>query len=161
MTANPTERRINLGADGRLPELVLQEGTKSENVAASPRTTNPLVLVAVLSVSFGLSALMLLMDTETRRSESEQQAQARDELTLHYTQSIRRLEPYQEELRRALQFHNQGKYAEERRCYRIVLDLLHEEHRDNLKGLTGVHRGLTPPSDEHLELLLSQLLSDN
>ena len=122
---------------------------------------NPLVLVAVLTVSFGMSAAMLLMDTETRRSESDRQAQARSELTLHYTQSYRRFEPYQEELRRALQFHNQGKYAEERSCYRLVLDLLHEEHRDNLKGLTGVRRGPAPPSDEHLESLLSQLLSDN
>jgi hypothetical protein len=161
VTANPTERRINLGADGRLPELVLQEGTKAEQVPTASRGANPLVLVGVLAVSFGLSAVMLLMDTETRRSESDKQAEARAELALHYTQTHRRLEPYQEELRRALQFHNQGKYAEEHRCYRRVLDLLHEEHRDNLKGLTGVRHGTSPPSDQHLESLLSQLLSDS
>ena len=160
ITANPTERRIDLGADGRLPELILQEGTKVEPTAATPHSTNPLVLVAVLTVSFGLTAAMLLLDTESRRSESERTGAARQELALHYTQS-RRQEPYQEHLRQALQFHNQGKYAEERNCYRRVLDLLHEEHRENLKGLTGVRRGISPPSDEHLESLLSLLLSND
>ena len=161
ITANPTERRIDLGADGRLPELVLQEGAKSEPASATPRATNPLVLIAVLAVSFGLTAAMLLLDTESKRSESDRKAEARDELALHYTHSHRRLEPYQEQLRQALQFHNQGKYAEERNCYRRVLDLLHEEHRENLKGLTGVRHGVSPPSDEHLESLLSQLLSND
>ncbi len=161
ITANPTERRIDLGADGRLPELVLQEGAKTEQTSATPRATNPLVLVAVLAVSFGLTAAMLLLDTESRRTESELKAQARDDLALHYTRSYRRLEPYQEQLRQALQFHNQGKYAEERGCYRRVLDLLHEEHRENLKGLTGVRHGTSPPNDEHLESLLSQLLSND
>ena len=112
----------------------MQEGAKTEQHAAT-RTTNPLVLIAVLAVSFGLSAAMLLFETESRRSESERKAKARDELALHYTQSYRRLEPYQEQLRQALQFHNQGKYAEERGCYRRVLDLLHEEHRENSKGI--------------------------
>jgi hypothetical protein len=160
IAANPTERRIDLGADGRLPELVLQEGTKTEQPAAT-NSTNPLLLIAVLTVSFALTATILLLDTETRRSESERQADARYELSVHYSQSARRLEPYQEQLRQALQFHNQGKYSEERNCYRRVLDLLHEEHRDNLKGLTGVRHGDVPPSDEHLESLLSLLLSDD
>jgi hypothetical protein len=115
----------------------------------------------VLTISFGLSAAMLLIDTGTRRSESDRKTAAREELLLHYTKSHRRLEPYQELLRQALQFHNQGKYADELRCYRRVLDLLHEEHRENLKGLTGVRRGAAPPSDEHLESLLSQLLSND
>lgn len=138
----------------------MAEGSKPEPAAAAPRTSNPLVLIGVLTVSFGLSAALLLMETETQRTESQRQAAARDELAFHYTQNTRRPEPYQEWLRKALQFHNQGKYAEERRCYRRVLDLLHEEHRDDLTGLTGVRRGMTPPSDEHLQSLLSQLLSD-
>jgi hypothetical protein len=160
ITANPTERRIDLGADGRLPELVLQEGNKSEQTPSADRTSNPLVLIAVLTVSFGLSAAMLFVDTGARHSESHRKAIARDELAQHYTQSPRRLEPYQELLRQALQLHNQGKYADELVCYRRVLDMLHEEHRENLKGLTGVRRGASPPSDEHLESLLSQLLSN-
>jgi hypothetical protein len=161
IAANPTERRIDLGADGRLPELVFQEGQKTEHGAAVTPSSNPIVLIVVLTVSFGLSVAMLLIHPASGRSESQRNAEARDELALHYTQSYRRLEPYQELLRQALQFHNQGKYAEERRCYRRVLDLLQEEHRDNLKGLTGVRRGDSPPSDEHLESLLSQLLSND
>lgn len=162
IAANPTERRIDLGADGRLPELILLEGGSSEPAAGNDRTSNPLVLVAVLTISFGLSAAMLFIDTGTRRrSESDRKTAAREELILHYTKSHRRPEPYQELLRQALQFHNQGKYADELRCYRRVLDLLHEEHRENLRGLTGVRRGVSPPSDEHLESLLSQLLSND
>ena len=106
---------------------------------------NPLLLIAVLAVSFGLTAAMLLLDTESKRSESDRKAEARDELALQYTHSHRRLEPYQEQLRQALQFHNQGKYAEERNCYRRVLDLLHEEHRENLKLLNRVRLpGIAP-----------------
>ena len=65
-------------------------------------------------------------------------------------------------LSKALQAHNQGKYADEERYYRRVLNLLRDEalqnDASNVKGLTGVRKD-NVPSDEHLESLLSRLMS--
>jgi len=158
ITADPTDTRINLGADGRLPELRLDESQDIDRAATPVRSANPLILVGVLGVSFVMSAVLLFLDTETRKSESQRRADARRELEVNYTQSSKGLEKYQAELRSALQSHNRRKYDEERKHYRRVIQMLRAEDVDPLKGLTGIRRGEAPPSDEHLESLLSELL---
>lgn len=166
IAANPTETRIHLGADGRLPELALEEGAQADTAESGARTSNPLVLAVILAMSFGASAVLLFLDTGARRAESRTQAAARQDLADYYTRPPHPAHPmdeYQLLLRKALQAHNQGKYADERRHYRQVLNMLRDERlqKDDkaVTGLTGVRKGLVPPSDEHLESLLSRLLS--
>jgi hypothetical protein len=157
--------RINLGSDGLLPELSLQEAQSNESQGGT-RSGHPLVLVLVLALSFIASAVLLFLDTESRRTESLNRSMARQELADYYARAAspsHPLEDYQQRLRKALQAHNQGKYADELGYYRQVLNMLRDERIQNdrtaVTGLTGVRKGSTPPSDEHLESLLSQLLS--
>jgi hypothetical protein len=160
-------QQVNLGADGLLPELSLQESSQAAESQAASRSGNPLLLILVLAASFAATAVMLFLDTESRRSESLQRSMARQQVADYYARAAypsHPLEDYQQRLRKALQAHNQGKYADERRYYRQVLNRLRDEGLQSeqaVTGLTGVRKGPTPPSDEHLESLLSQLLSDD
>lgn len=168
IAASTTETRVNLGADGRLPELALQEGAQKEAEESTEQASNPLLVIVVLAISFISVAVILLWDTEARRAESRTRAAAREQLVEHYTNPphpLHPLEEYQQLLRKALQAYNQGKYADEQRYYRQVLNMLRDERllKDEtaVTGLTGVRKGPNPPSDEHLESVLARLLSDD
>jgi hypothetical protein len=167
IAAESGDTRINLGADGRLPELVLNEGSKQEASETAERTSHPIRLIVILCASFVALLWVLTMDAGSGRDESRMKAELRRELQELYARRSQPHHPqkeYQELLSKALQAHNQGKYADEERYYRLVLNLLRAEslqkNAANVKGLTGVRKD-NVPSDEHLESLLSRLLSNH
>jgi len=148
---------VQLGADGTLPELVLEEvepdaaGTRQQS-----KSSNPMFLIGVLSASVVSSVLLLLLDAEST-TRGDGPADARHELARHYIRG-EPLAEYQVLLRRALQQHAQGNLAEERRLYHRVLDMLHREDQNRFTGLTGAVDAADPPNDRDLERLLARLL---
>ncbi|MBP85869.1 MAG: hypothetical protein CMJ64_03990 [Planctomycetaceae bacterium] len=162
IAAASTDTAIQLGQDGQLPSLVLEEGRAKETDDESQKSS-PYLLVAALCISLGGSVAMLLIDTEVQRSEGQDKPQARELIERHYISQPGQIlsEPYQDELRAALQAHNQGDYATERRHYRDVIERLKAENNNELKGLTGQVRAAQPPNDEHLEKQLATLLRDD
>jgi hypothetical protein len=162
LTADTAKTQVHLGADGRLPELQLDEAATKDKKVEDAKSTNPLLLAVVLGVSLTMSVLMLLVDTEGGASESGSKASAREKISQRYISGTR-LEPYQILLREAQQAHSQGNFELERSRYRKVLDMLHAEDKNKFEGLTGVvdaPRG-SGPSDRELEELLSTLLGSD
>ena len=163
VAAEATDAAIQLGQDGQLPTLVMEEGAAKSDVGEHEQKSNPWLLVAVVGCSLLASLAMLLLETETRRSEAQDKTAARAALEQHYLRSFDslRLEPYQKLLREALQAHHRGDEDLERNRYRDVLLLLHAENNNQLQGLTGSVRATSPPNDEDLARLLSILLRDD
>lgn len=161
ITGDASKTSVFLGADGKLPELVLHEGSQREKNVEKSATQSPLVLIGVLAFSVGLSMLMLLADTTPQRADTRTKAEARRVLRNHYLADQSPLEPYQVVLREALQAYSRGDFVAERRLYRRVLDMLHEEGKNKHAGLTGALYGALPPSDQDLENQLSILLRED
>ena len=125
------------------------------------KTSNPWVMIGVLSLSFGLSVLMLFIDTTPGSGEAPTKAQTRRLIERSYIAQEPPLEEYQLLLRQALQAHTRGDTVRERRIYRRVLDMLHAEGKNKFKGLTGVPDADQPPNDRDLEELLSTMLAED
>lgn len=159
ITAEATDSTLRPAADGKLPELHLEEDTAKERPDIGQRSVNPLVLVGVLSISVVLSILLVLMEGETPpASNVGKKSQMRQKLADHYfglgTIDTRPLEPYQLLLREARQAFSRGDYKTEREHYRKVLDMLRADHGSEDRGLTG-----SALKDKDLEEALSVLLS--
>ena len=160
-TADTAKSQVHLGADGRLPELQLEEGITKERNVEEKKQTNPLVLMAILGFSVSISVLLLLYDVESTQTEHQAKAEARRIINERYL-SKAPLEPYQVLLREAQQAHAQGNTELERRRYRRVLDMLHAEDKNKNEGLTGLAEpslSRDAPNDSELEKLLSRLLA--
>lgn len=142
-----------LAADGRLPELKLQEG-KAGHAAGEAEATNPLVMIGVLCLSFVMSTALLLVDFGTPNS-SNRQALARQRLVEFYEQTKGPLAPYQQYLRSAQRAHARGDEPTEQQMYRQVLQLLRAEGRSRYASVTR-----TPSEDRELEKLLATLMAE-
>jgi hypothetical protein len=142
-----------LAADGRLPELKLHEG-KSRPTADDAESTNPLVMIGVLCLSFVASTALLLVDFDTSGGSNQQQ-QARRRLTEFYTDTKGPLPPYQQYLRSAQRAHSRGDEAKLQQLYRRVLQLLRGEGRNRYTSVTR-----TPSEDRELEKLLATLMAE-
>jgi hypothetical protein len=153
------ETRVELGHDGQLPVLRLDEAKGVEVDLKNARDSNPWLLVAALFFSFGMSAVLLFVDMTGAPTEQTTKKSARSDIEFYYLAGVQP-KPYQELLRKALQAYNQGYYATERLRYKDVLDLLHAENKDPYSGLTGQVSLGQPPNDRHLEELLSTLVDN-
>lgn len=160
ISADPTATNIELGADGRLPELRLAEAAKKERAGQSEQKSSPWLMVIVLAVSVGLSVLMLFVDTQPAARASDSAAQARRRIEEHYIGETQPFRPYQIKLRAALQAHAQGDREEERDRYREVLDMLMAEDKNDKQGITGFREETTPPNDMDLKQQLETLLRE-
>lgn len=165
IAADVTATKMDLGADGRLPVLQLEE-LDEEDGPQEPQASNPWLLIGVLGFSIAASVAMLFVDVGSGGGERPSKEQARRDIYLYYLPDKGRLEtgsvqlkPYQQRLRDALLAYNRGDLAEERRCYRDVLDMLHAEGKSENFGITGTARGDSPPTDSHLEKLVSLLVT--
>ncbi len=162
-TSDTAKSQVHLGADGRLPELQLEEGIITERASEEKKQTNPMLLLAVLGFSVGMSVLMLLYEGSSEATADQSKVQARRIISESYMNG-NPLEPYQILLREALQANAQGKYDLERRRYRNVLDMLHSEGRSKMEGLTGLAEPAANNSgaanDRELERQLSILLAN-
>jgi len=159
-----------LGADGRLPELVLHEGEQREKVVDSEQSTasRPWMMIGVLAISLLMSILMLFLDPTSQTQEGATKTEARELIRKYYLGKDASPEPYQQVLRQAIQYHSKGDSKKERQQYRKVLDMLHAEDKNNPQGLTGMREQREGQSsgndlianDKHLTELLSRLIRD-
>lgn len=159
IAAEAAESTLKLAADGKLPELHLEEGSAEQKAEQSPRSVNPLVMVGVLTISVVLSIVLALVDVDSSPvSGSKKKGQMRQRLADHYfglgDLDAKRLEPYQIRLREARQAYGRGDYKTERQGYRKVLDMLRAERGGDQRGLTG-----SRTKDKELEEALLVLLS--
>lgn len=156
------EPRVQLGADGRLPELRLSEAGAATKEASGKSGVQPWLVIVAVIASTAMSALLLLWTPDSSESTREGQAQSRFLLRNFYGKEGSELEPYQKLLRQAAVEHSQGRIREERRLYLKVLDLLNSADvldRGNFHGLTGRQTGRGRNSDSELRGLLESLVS--
>jgi DNA-directed RNA polymerase subunit RPC12/RpoP len=154
------ETRVRFGADGRLPELRFEARTAEPDPQQTQvRDSNPLLLVGVLCFSITLSLILLVFEPQEFRSSDAAKAEARHWIELKYIGVGPNLKPHEKRLREALQAFYRGDRGAERRLYRDVLNMLHDESHQGAAGLTGPRAALDPPNDQHLEQQLATLLS--
>jgi hypothetical protein len=165
IAAEATETRVQLGADGRLPELSLRDEKQKPAVEKQKQNANPLLLIGAVCVSVTMSVVMLLADTGMTQGNDRAKKEARQQIKSWYTANPtvpgalpRDPKPFEEILRLAIQASHVEHYEEERELYREVLNMLKDESNQDV-GLTGLHEAPVPPNDRHLEGLLSILLS--
>lgn len=163
ITSRGGESAVQMGADGKFPELALAVDTGPAKPQNKPKDANPALLFTILAASCLSSAGLLLFDFETRAvSTSQVQSSARSELVAFYGQDSAELEPYQKLLRRASVEYSKGHRSAERQLLRQVLALLNSvdaSATENLNGLTGRQTGKGKASDQQLEELLQQVLN--
>ncbi len=157
-----------MGADGKLPELLLEDADKKQEAVAEEKAKSsspPWLLMGVFATSIAMSLAMLFIETDgTGGGGVRSQAVARVQLKQLYAGDYPPLAPYQLRVRQALQAFQKGDREEERRLLREVLDILHAESKSRTTGITGMIDAPDPPignpSDRHLESLISTLLAD-
>ncbi|MBU4270548.1 MAG: hypothetical protein KKE86_06155 [Planctomycetes bacterium] len=159
ISAETADSTLRPAADGKLPELQLDEGAIRQKPQEKSSSMNPLVLLGVLSVSVVLSIVLAMIDLNPPadpRSKTKEQQRYLIERDFFGTGNIdnRTLKPYQILLREAQRAYTRGDYKTERENYRRVLEMLRAERGADRKGLTGSRR-----RDMQLEEAISVLLS--
>ena len=160
------ESRIEMGADGQLPELTLSTDADTDQKTESKGTQNPWGLVLLICGSLIASTALLMFDGPSAETNTDIEGMLRLLSDKYIHQPDIPLAPYQKYLRAALLARSQGDTIKEQTYYRKVLHLLRAEHhkRDHdEKGLTGQliessDRSLR--SDEDLEKQLSDILTE-
>lgn len=155
ITDGPGDPLVKLGEDGHLPELQLEDGKKRPGVQQEAKKTNPVWLVLILSIAFGLSALMLFIDFENLGNSAHEKAAARKELISYYSEGDGPIATYQVHLRQAQRARSRRDYAGEKTEYRKVLQMLRAEGKNPYTGVTG-----SEARDKKLEELMGILLKD-
>ncbi len=166
IAADIAESRIEMGADGQLPELTLSTDVDSQQKMESKRTQNPWGLVLLICGSLIASTALLMFEDPSTKTHSDIEGMILRLKDKYIQEPDNQLVPYQKYLRDALLARSQGDAAKEQTYYRKVLHLLRAEHhkRDHdEKGLTGQliessDRSLR--SDEDLEKQLSDILTE-
>ncbi len=162
ITTRGGEAAVQMGADGKFPELALAAGTELKKTAGKPKEANPALLFTILAASCLSSAGLLLIDFETSTvSSSQDQAFTRSQLAAFYGTDSAQLEQYQKLLRRASVESSKGNRSAERQLLKQVLALLNSVDAsapENLNGLTGRQFGHGKESDQRLKELLQQIL---
>ncbi len=146
---------VQLGEDGHMPELMLDEGQTRKSAEGKKKQTNPLMLYAALACSIVMSLSMLFIEFEPVGASAADKARARRDVSQFYGTSAAELKPYQRMLRDARLAYSRNDRQAEREAYRQVLDLLNSEDRNRLIGVTGRLK-----SDEELKKMLSLLVSE-
>jgi uncharacterized protein YbaR (Trm112 family) len=159
ITAEAADSTLRLAADGKLPELALEE-SGNEKQEAKSKAVNPLVMFIALGVSIVLSAVLVLAPTgPSNAARAKQRAAMRQKIEDQYfgSDSIENkdVEPYQVLLRDAQRAYTRGDYRAAQRNYRRVLEMLREERGNLERGLTG-----SRTRDKELEEALSVLVSE-
>ncbi len=145
---------VTLTPDGKLPELRLTEALSKAKRGEAKTGGNPLLLVAVFTVSAICSMLLLFWQPGGPPPAKSDIESARRELERFYQTSSAAPKIYQNLLRESQLANRRGDKKTERENYKRVLDMLHEEGRDkNKSSLTN-----TPSEDRDLNRLLGILL---
>ncbi len=129
ITAEAAQSTLRPAADGKLPDLQLEEGAAQQKPQAGQQSMNPLVLLGILSASVLVSILLVVASVNRPdAASSEQKDHARQVIEDKFFGAgnieNKGLEPYQVLLREAQLAHSHGDFATERQHYRRVLDML-------------------------------------
>ena len=146
--------RVELGADGHLPELALQDDPTHKEKQAKPKQSNSALLYSALGLSFLSSLAMLFADVDPPSVSELSKADAREEIVRFFGSDDKELETWQKQLRAARLAHSRGDADTELMTYRRVLALLKSEDRDTHVGITG-HLS----TDEELKKLIGIIIS--
>lgn len=167
ITDGPGDPLVKLGEDGHLPELSLHETVAGERPETGTKQSNPVILLVAIGFSFGITLLMLFMDSGGFGDSAQLKQKARREITEYYGDEKEPLKPYQLHLRDARLAHSRGDRESERQEYRSVLALLRSEAKEKIykyNGLTGQvsyePSSDNKKSDKRLEELIGILLSE-
>lgn len=167
ITDGPGDPLVKLGEDGHLPELSLHEAEARKSGPAKAKSSNPLLLLGALGLSFGVTILMLFMETGIGGSGVDK-TKARREIVEYYGKEDENLQPYQVALRQARQAASRGDREAERAEYFKVLKMLRSESRDKVTKFTGLTGRLdydpdsdNKKSDKRLEELIGILLNQD
>lgn len=145
---------VELGADGHLPELALEDDPTRKEKQDKPQQSNSALLYSALALSFLASLAMLFADPDPPSVSELSKSQAREEIIRFFGSDEKDLEPWQKNLRTARLAHSRGDYETELMTYRRVLAVLNSEDRDPHIGITG---HLT--TDEELKRLIGIIIS--
>ena len=145
---------VQLGVDGKLPELALQETEVTKKKKNTNQKTNPNILYLILAISFFSSLMMVLIDDSGSGAGSVSQTKSRKAIKQYYDLESDNKVPFQRELREAELAHARGDRSQEKRHFRRVLYMLNAEDVNKLTGLTGEG----PAADEELRQHIINLL---
>jgi hypothetical protein len=142
IVAEASDSPLQPSADGRLPELQLDEGDAKGKRAAQAAPMNPWMLLSCLGTAAVLWAVLVL---SLGQSEATPQSLLKDQkrqfIESEYFGSgnieDKNLAPYQLLLREAQRAHTRGDVKTERANYRKVLHMLRAERAPDERGLTG------------------------
>lgn len=142
------ETLVRLGEDGQLPELKLSETTARKADDGAKQTGGPVLLYAVLGLSFVMSIAMVVIDASPVSDARKQQELARQLITRYYGTDEADLKPYQRLLREAQLARSRNDPKAEREAYREVLELLNSE--DTARSFTGLTGARSTDDDRDL-----------
>ena len=145
---------VELGADGHLPELALQDDPTRKEKQPKPKQSNSALLYSVLGLSFLCSLAMLFAEADPPSVAELSKADAREEIVRFFGNDDKDLEAWQRQLRAARLAHSRGDDETELRRYREVLAALNSEDRDVHIGMTG-----RLSHDEELKKLIGIIIS--
>lgn len=146
--------RVELGADGHLPELALEDDPTRKEKQVQPKQSNSTLLYCVLGLSFLSSLAMLIADVDPPSVSELSRSEAREEITRFFGSEDDDLKPWQKSLRAARLAHSRGDTQAELAEYREVLSVLNSEDRDPHIGVTG-HLS----TDDELRRLIGLIIS--
>lgn len=145
---------VELGADGHLPELALQDDPTHKEKQPKKKQSNSALLYSALGLSFVSSLAMLFAEVDPPSVSEISKADAREEIVRFFGSDDKDLETWQRRLRAARLAHSRGDSEAELRRYREVLSALKSEDRDPHIGMTG-HLS----HDEDLKRLIGIIIS--
>jgi hypothetical protein len=145
---------VELGADGHLPELALQDDPTRKEKQTKPKQSNSALLYSALGLSFLSSLAMLFAEADPPSVSELSKADAREEIVRFFGSDGKDLESWQRRLRAARLAHSRGDDEMELRRYREVLAALKSEDLDSHIGITG-HLS----HDEDLKRLIGIIIS--
>ncbi len=148
---------VTLTTEGKLPELQLAETVNKAKAGEAPKSTNPIVLAAALTISAVCTFAILFMEPggKSENSQTDKIADARKQLLNYYPKPNMADKPYQILLRESQRAYSRGDFSTERESYKKIILMLNAE-RSPYKGLTG-----TPSEDQKLKGLLEKLLASD
>ncbi|MDA0285026.1 MAG: FHA domain-containing protein [Planctomycetota bacterium] len=145
---------VELGADGHLPELSLEDDPTRKEKHVKPKQSNSALLYSALGLSFLASLAMLFAEVDPPSVSDLSKADAREEIVRFFGSEGKDLEPWQKSLREARLAHSRGDDDTELATYRQVLATLKSEDRDPHIGITG-HLA----TDDELKRLIGIIIS--
>lgn len=145
---------VELGADGHLPELSLEDGPARKQKGEGKKKSGPALLYCALGLSLLSSMGLLLLDSNPPTVSEMSRSKAREEIVHFFGNDDKHLQPWQESLRAARLASSRRDYPAEVAEYRKVLNLLNSEDRDPHIGVTGHLNG-----DKELRQLIGIIIN--